>query len=302
MSTLPNKIVAQRWLFVGLLSAVAVLVAAYYYFCVRPNPTHTMGKEKLVDAAGSAVVTHTADKLFTSAQKANPPTQQSKKAFRLPPAKSLPAGNLKDNLAALADAAQGGDAGVAFSLADALLKCHMLDMRYAALQAQLAGHPDQNGTIKDALDSLDKEADSCRGLTPEQTQSYGKWLELAARQGDLNAQVNYPSMMSLQLQSEQNALNGDWITQYKNNSMEFLSAAANSGSVDALNQLATVYSDGLLVNKDPLLAYAYMYATVQTGLVPSASRVLNLWAQSLSSDQLSAAVDLGNKIYKGCCL
>ena len=92
-----------------------------------------------------------------------------------------------------------------------------------------------------------------------------------------------------------------WIERYKTNTLQFLTAAASDGSVDALSQLADVYKNGLIAPADPVRAYAYEYAVSQSGLVGTASQLLDLWAKDMTSAQIEQARQLGNSIYQQCC-
>jgi TPR repeat protein len=214
------------------------------------------------------------------------------------PSSSLPLGDRFDELAR---EAQFGEADIGYALGMELRACLQLDGRYAQLQVNLASQPERADNIAVHVDVLDRQRAHCQGLSSTELQDYGHWIELAAKRGSVAAQIAYPTIFAELLSSPEHALDEAWISDYKANSLNFLQSAAHSGSVDALSQLAHIYRDGLMAPKDTTMAYAYAYAVSRSGLVVSTPKLLEMWAQAMTPEEVAAAQQRGAEIYQACC-
>lgn len=159
-------------------------------------------------------------------------------------------------------------------------------------------------TLFSCLSRTDRERlAECKSLTRAQIGEYAHLVDLAASQGSEGAQLAYLPMMATFMQSdERTMMDEEAIRSFKYKSLSYLHRAASHGSVDALNQLAIVYNEGYITRRDPVAAYAYMYATYRSGLVPGSSKVLALWGQQLSARDVSSGASKGEAIYRSCCV
>lgn len=201
----------------------------------------------------------------------------------------VPPGPLAANIDQLEAAARAGDAKVAYALGRELMACIQLDAAYADVHDKLKNNEIKPETAQASLDGLDRKLTSCAGITPEQKSEFPHWIEMAATRGDLTAQTEYAGLLSLPLQQHMASLDSDWITDYKNKSMNFLQSASNAGDVDALDNLAFAYWDGLLTTQDKVRAYAAMQCVASSGLVKSATKMLGVFSKSMLPEELQRA-------------
>ncbi len=291
-----------------LVGGVAVAVALFFTSQWIYKTYFAGAKTVVGEAKGSAhrAVSQEASVLKpTDAETASTNVQhpKHKRPFRTPPASPLPASSipLGERLVDLEQQAKAGDAAISYSLGLALKACFDLDAHYEDLQRAVEEKEVGGDAGLAMLKALDAKREACKGLSSDQLRSYGQWIELAAQQGNLNAQLAYPAIFGQLLSTEGHALDVVWIEKYNTNSMNFLQSAAGSGSIDALSQLAFVYDDGLGVPPDKARAYAYAYAVSLSGLVPSADKLLALWGQGMTPQEIQQAQVMGNSIYQGCC-
>lgn len=204
----------------------------------------------------------------------------------------------------LKDRAKAGDAKAAYQLSMKLLQCASLDARYHDLQQKgdaLESNPAVREAALEELAELDATYEKCREIAPEDVDDRFRWLEIAAEAGNTEAQVTYVATMGILLSDPKYALDENWIRSYKERSIKHLASAASRGSVSAMAGLAHTYWDGIITERNRVYAYAYMHAALQSGLLPSASQVLDIWARSMSEKEVDAATRLGVRIYSSCC-
>lgn len=184
--------------------------------------------------------------------------------------------DLAANFQVLKARAENGDADMAFSLANTLFACN----------TRVADQVEQN----------------CKNVSQKEINEYPRLLDMAASQGNVGAQLAYAPMMAQYMAQDESLMSDESaMRSYKYKTLSYLHSAAAQGSVDALNQLAIVYQSGHIVDRDPVLAYAYMYATYKTGLVPNSSKVLSTWSQGLTPSQISNGAREGEDIFSSCC-
>jgi len=142
--------------------------------------------------------------------------------------------------------------------------------------------------------------EDCTELVDEQYQSAARLIEKAAAAGLVEAQLIYSSDPERFIGPLSEALrNSDRIVEYKKNVLRYLTSSASQGSVDAMSQLASFYRRGGLWEKDPVKAYAYRYASERAW--PSATPLLQRYAEGLSSEQLRQGRMQGESMYQACC-
>jgi TPR repeat protein len=276
-----------------IVLAIAFAAALGWQFRARQQGTASDGQRDQANMPTSEAAATEAPTVKSAVRK-RPFLQRDPPA--LPPSDAP----LASRLSSLEDAAKNGDPDTGYALALELRECLGLDDRYDKLQSDVRTNRKPPEALKAIADALDEKSEHCKGISPDDLKNYGQWMELAARRGSIAAQLGYPAFFGELL--PQHALETEWIEDYKTNSLQFLSAAANEGSIDALSQLASTYQDGLLAPKDAIKAYSYEYAISQTGQVTSATKVLDLWGKELTPQQIEAARQQGNNIYKNCCM
>jgi TPR repeat protein len=179
----------------------------------------------------------------------------------------------------------------------------ILELAQRAVRCRMLEQASSSGSIDPSEDqSAAKQLADCEKIPVEYSKDPVAWARLAAEAGVVEAQVAYPALASQELTPEVMARDTRRVERYKADSMRFLKRAASAGSVDALNELAHSYQQGVITAADPVLSYAYMSAAERSGLVSSAGRLLSAWGQQLSPEQRSRAGVLSNQIYQECCL
>ena len=126
---------------------------------------------------------------------------------------------------------------------------------------------------------------------PEVVDSYRVYAlaEHAAELGNLQAQLDFPVLVEGVFRLQEAKLDTELIAKFKRDSMRFLEMARRAGSAEALLRLSENYDAGLLVDKDPLRAYAYCYAWGQRSPSPIAAQRLATLGRSLSPSQILQA-------------
>ncbi len=142
----------------------------------------------------------------------------------------------------------------------------------------------------------------CKNLTPDDYAKASEWLELAAFQGSLPAQLTYASNVESIIGEASDYLRDpDAVKSYKERSHRYLTNAARRGSVDALLSLGNDYGYGIMAERSYTTSYAYFLATkkIDPNLV---SEVKTSFLKSkLTPEQIRDATQMGESIYDECC-
>jgi TPR repeat protein len=137
----------------------------------------------------------------------------------------------------------------------------------------------------------------CANVDVKDSSEIRKWLAFAAEQGLLAAQLMYSPAVSLVMSQAEMLKDPSIVSDYKNNSMNFLQQAAANGSVEAMMGLASDYHDGIMMDQNIVLAYAYRYAAIDA----SGNNLMdpvNVWGD-LPANMLEEAKAIGKNIAKG---
>lgn len=142
----------------------------------------------------------------------------------------------------------------------------------------------------------------CQGLTPEDYQAAGKWLEAAADAGNIDAQFIYSAFPEGVLGPPAEWLrHPEALVRYKRKAMAFMEAHAASGSIDALLDLSTAYDYGVLARRDPISALAYYRAAQMADASAISVRLMDRLQRDLSPSDVSEAEKKARSIYVNCC-
>jgi hypothetical protein len=143
----------------------------------------------------------------------------------------------------------------------------------------------------------------CDGLPPELELRANSLLKRSAEMGNIHAQVAYANTRYAIYHLDQAGLvaQAEEVVEFKRDAMRFLASAASSGSLAALQSLSYGYEDGFITAKDPLLAYAYQYAFVESAGNPNFYKELTRLATPLTAAQISQAQAVGRQILSSCC-
>jgi TPR repeat protein len=144
--------------------------------------------------------------------------------------------------------------------------------------------------------------ETCRGIEILEPTTEFERLRTLADQGHIEAQLDFVLSAS-EYGVTPGALAGGGLDahRYKSDAIRFLESAAGHGSLRALELLSGVYDAGLLAPKDPIRAYAYVFALKEAGRRGYAE-LLALQEKSLASSQIEAGRQLGAEYHASCCV
>ncbi|WP_226469894.1 hypothetical protein [Luteimonas panaciterrae] len=209
-----------------------------------------------------------------------------------------PSGNAVDVINQLKPLAEAGDAKASFLIYMKLHSC-LGAMRPTDPEVQEA-YRKAGITIDQA--ATERELIECEGLQGEDYSSRSKWLELAADNGLLEAQLAYSTDSKSIIGGAADRLKDpDKVKRYKQKASAYLLNAANHGSVEALMSLSSSYREGVLFDKNMVNAYAYYKAAQMASPELDMSSVLRSYENQLSSDELKRGANLSQEIYNRCC-
>jgi hypothetical protein len=151
--------------------------------------------------------------------------------------------------------------------------------------------------------SMKKISKDCDGLPPELESRANGLLKRSAEMGNVYAQVTYANNKYAIYHLDEAGLlsHAEEVVEFKRDAMRFLASAAGSGSASALLSLSYGYEDGFITAKDPLLAYAYQYAFIESAGKPNFYKELTRLASPLTAAQISQAQAVGKQILSSCC-
>lgn len=178
--------------------------------------------------------------------------------------------------------AEGGDANAAYTLARLLIDCY------------LVGKGQQSGFGSN-------DPDRCTDTRVTDPGSALHWLEFAADKGLVSAQLLYPTIAADFMTSTDMIRNPALAKDYRERSMSYLTQAARAGSPNAMTQLSTAYSKGILTDQNTQLAYAYEYAAEVLSGGPIGDIQQAVGGTNMTPEQVAAAKNIGEKIIKQCC-
>ncbi|MEG2805512.1 hypothetical protein [Stenotrophomonas sp.] len=126
-----------------------------------------------------------------------------------------------------------------------------------------------------------------------------KAITFAAENGEVRAQLDYSLYASRIFEDDKNALDPDLIREYKDNTIRFLESAGASGQSQAYVRLSDIYKNGSLAPQDPVMAYAYAEAYIQTSTSRYGASFLNGAMSGLDSAQLRRGKEIATQILNG---
>ena len=190
-----------------------------------------------------------------------------------------PVGKYADSIGDVLARAKSGDPDAAYVLSRLMMDCYLLETK---------------GSLYSGFGS--QEEDRCQGIEIKESKEAIKWLRYAADKGVLAAQTLYPNVAAMNMSPTDMIRDPAMVQDYKERSIAYLARASESGSANAMTQLATAYTNGILVDADPVLAYAYDYAATKLhGAAPEESM------HTITPEQRARAIEWGEKLLSRCC-
>lgn len=161
----------------------------------------------------------------------------------------------------------------------------------------------QEGLGQQYMRGVEKELQNCAKLISSGDLLDENWLEQAAQQGEVEAQLLYARDPAVTLGTLGDLLaDPERALEYRRLAVSLLQRALQSGSLDALDALGDIYQRGILAPKDLSAAYAHKLALQQIDAMPSRSRELAALRNALSAAEVSAAEVAASEIRRTCCI
>lgn len=287
----------------GLVAILALGAVTYIYFVQDVGPKSS--PERVSEATGvpldadpSSGSNSTPDKVLNSLGKR---VMVGEKAFLLQASYSPIEGDALEVVESLVPAAEAGDPAAAFNIYLKANSCrsaldNRIDGRMVAIYKEAGVDPIA------AASAVESTLGDCERLYRRSDLLDRQWLEMAAKNGSIEAKLLYAVDVSASLGSSMDMLrNPEEVARYKRQAVSFLKDAANAGSVDALISLSGAYDTGLLVEESRVLAYAY-YAAAQMASPGSVSTsVLAGYQRRIDKQAAQDARRAADAIYRKCC-
>lgn len=211
-----------------------------------------------------------------------------------------PTGAISAAIDELKPLAMQGNSSAAYKLYLAIQRCvDVLSNR--ELLSRTESRSDMPGAIKAVADATERTLRDCEDVGVDEIRSRVQWLEMAAEEGDPNAQVLYSTAAAETLGDKENLLRDpERIRDYREKSMRFLNSAAAQCNLSAFRQLAGIYHFGTIVSRSDQLAYAYEYAQMKLSTIKNRT-ALNVYASTLTQEQIHQAEVLAHQIVEKDC-
>jgi TPR repeat protein len=193
-----------------------------------------------------------------------------------------PRGQYRLLLPGLVDSASKGDASSAYTLSRLLLDCY------------LTGQHKPSGLGSE-------EEGRCDGVRADSPKDGLRWLTRAADQGFAPARILYPDLVSQIMTPSDMIRDPAMVQDYKERAISYLTSVANEGSEGAMLSLSNAYYNGILVNKDLEMAYAYRYAADMINPSNSSDDPADIYGGNLSEEEKNRAKLIARDIYNKCC-
>lgn|GEM_PF-2751751 len=292
----------KRYRAISVLALILGSVLAVYFYSLRPltdsssfssstvsKPTAAERPNELPPRAAAGV-----------ASAAEPPQQPAHAAPQSSPRTRLVDIDIADfarRYAELASAARKGDVDAAYELYRGTYACADVPSDPTFFEGLLEEHKADASARQFMTDRFKK----CSILSREQRQSWGEWLELAAKLGSHKAAIAYISNPPAMVDSADY-----WarLKDYKATADQMLTREIRDGNPDALLAASEAYGgQSPLYPPDDEKEYAYLYAYLMaTGQKGGA--IFDIAAEKearLTGEQVSKATAMGQEIFNQCC-
>lgn len=213
-----------------------------------------------------------------------------------------PRGDALTQAKRLLPAAEAGDATAAYDIFLTTLDCAN-NLRNSGKMYQEVGPTSAKLSPVNDLSEDGRKLLECEGLLVDKDFQEKNWLDMAAKNGSIEAMLMYPINPDHILGSPRDyAMKPELVQQWKDDSLTYLNRAASLGSTDALYSLSDVYEKGIISPADPVEAYAYHLAALKVTNAPSSPRAESNFTNKLTTEQSREAQSRSELIIKSCCI
>ncbi|HJU39812.1 MAG TPA: hypothetical protein VJ724_09590 [Tahibacter sp.] len=231
-----------------------------------------------------------------------PVSAEYPRAFQVNVSETPRPGSALDALNAADAAAKQGDAQAAYAMFVAIKRCQ--EPLLARDMRDLEAARSRPADYQRLLERNETTLRECAGVGPEEIARGYAGLMLAAERGDVLASLVYATTGSEAFSgSTTDMLSApEKLIEYRQNAMRFLHAAADRGSVQAMQALANAYARGVITTRDPVKSYVYTYAEYLLAPAdPLARRQADDAGSGLSAEQIGAAQGQARAMLERCC-
>lgn len=160
----------------------------------------------------------------------------------------------------------------------------------------------QGGVDPRELSTSERKLAECTSLAGNAALWNEHWLEMAAHQGSIEAQLMYAvDVTSVLGPSSQRLANPEKTLEWKDTARSYLEQVAATGNLDAMVRLSNAYAKGVFVQRSSEMSYAYAVAAnrMKPGTFDAAFMVS--LQTDLSVQQQASARSASAEIYNACC-
>lgn len=210
-----------------------------------------------------------------------------------------PPGDALSYVLSLMPRSESGDALATFDIHLAVSDCR----NYLSGAADRGPSAGASGTshIRN-LEKIERKISECAGLSTARTVTEEKWLEIAAHQGSMEAKLYYAiDTNSIIGDSTDQLRNPEKVMRWKDQSISYLQEVAGTGNIDAISRLSSAYENGILVDQNLEIAYAYALAANMIHPESSGPALIGNLESNLSAKQRESGIALSRSIYNSCC-
>ncbi|HVJ37282.1 MAG TPA: hypothetical protein VM687_05695 [Stenotrophomonas sp.] len=146
------------------------------------------------------------------------------------------------------------------------------------------------------LAGQEKEMEACQKIPAGQIEQAGDWLRKAAAAGDPYAQLIYIDRAEDLIGGATEMLrNPGKVARFREDAIAYLRSASAAGSPEAMSRLSSAYLSGGVVDRDPVVGYAYALAAAAAANRAVPADVRQLEAQ-LTPSQLAQGRGLAKRL------
>lgn len=160
----------------------------------------------------------------------------------------------------------------------------------------------QGGVDPQELSTSERKLAECSSLAGSSDLWNEHWLDMAARQGSVEAQLMYAvDVASVLGSSSQRLANPEKTLEWKETARSYLEQVAATGNLDAMVRLSAAYGKGVFVQRSSERSYAYALAANRMKPGTFDAAFMASLKRELPTQQQEWARSLSGKIYDACC-
>lgn len=151
-------------------------------------------------------------------------------------------------------------------------------------------------------DSVERKTlEECRLFVDKLSAHHNELLYMAAESGLSGARIDYFNHAFGDYYPDESLNEDSQKMLAAKEAFSMVMDEAVRGGVDAMLMVSGAYEVGVIVEKNPVIGYAFEYAAHKTGLLKKREEVLKLMERYMTNSQIEEATEKGDLIFKKCC-